>query len=100
MCRPEAQLYASHPVVSVSSPPPYQHLSVLVGSYAVALLGVVVALLHGTAVVDRRCEPQRLEVFGRGLNPAQNTSPVWVGCAHRSLWWRWRWWCDEARWWW
>ena len=79
MCRPEAQLCASHPVVGVSPPPPYQHLSVLVGWYAVALLGVVVALLHGTAVVDRRCEVQRLEVFGRGLNPAQNTSLVWVG---------------------
>ena len=60
-------------------PPPYQHLSELVGLYAVALLGVVVVLLHGTVVVVRRCEPQRLEVFGRGLYPAQNTSPVWVG---------------------
>ena len=38
------------------------------GLYAVALLGVVVVLLHGTVVVVQRCEPQRLEVFGRGLN--------------------------------
>ena len=39
MCRSEAQLYDSHLVVSVSSPPPYQHLSELVVLYAVALLG-------------------------------------------------------------
>ena len=26
----------------------------------------------------RRCEPQRLEVFGRRLHPAENTSEVWV----------------------
>ena len=51
MCRADAQLYASHLVVLVSSPPPYQHLSELVGTYAVALFGVVVVLLHGTAVV-------------------------------------------------
>ena len=43
MCRPEAQLCASHPVVAVSSPP-HQHLPVPVDWYAVALLGVVVAL--------------------------------------------------------
>ena len=55
MCRPEAQLCASHPVVAVSSPP-HQHLSVPVDWYAVALLGVVVALLHSTAVVVRRCD--------------------------------------------
>ena len=55
--------------MAVSSPP-YQHLLVPVDWYAVALLGVVVALLHGTAVVVRRCEAQRLEVLGRGLNPA------------------------------
>ena len=80
MCRPEAPLYASHPFVAVSSPP-HQHLSEPVDWHVVALLGVVVvvALLHGTAVVARRCEAQRLEVLGRGLNPAQNTSPEGVG---------------------
>ena len=78
MCRSEGQLYDSHLVVLVSPPPSYQHLSELVVLYAVALLGVVVVLLHGTVVVVRTCEPQRLEVFGRRLHPAENTSPVWV----------------------
>ena len=77
MCQSEGQVYDSH-LVLVSPPPSYQHLSELVVLYAVALLGVVVVLLHGTVVVVRTCEPQRLEVFGRGLHPAENTSPVWV----------------------
>ena len=67
-----------HLVVLVLPPPSYQHLSELVVLYAVALLGVVVVLLHGTVVVVRRCELQRLDVFGRRLHPAENTSPVWV----------------------
>ena len=78
MCRSEGQLYNSHLVVLALPPPSYQHLSELVVLYAVALLGLVVVLLHGTVVVVRRCEPQRLEVFGRRLHPAENTSPVWV----------------------
>ena len=78
MCRSDGQLYNSHLVVLVLPPPSYQHLSELVVLYAVALLGLVVVLLHGTVVVDRRCESQRLEVFGRRLHPAENTSPVWV----------------------